>query len=267
MTTLETGSRASGFTLVELLSVVAIMAIVMGVLGLSLRNMQGPSTQIAAAQVASGLSFARQLAISRNTETRFVIYGNTTGAAAPGLPAESWRYWTVIMTNKNVPNPAANVWIMQKDWEKLPEGTVFLDIASSRANYNTVNANTIPANIVGQPQSRRFQDSFGANENNWQGFTSYGPFNLAAPNDPTTVIFRLTQAPAIGFKGTGEAVECRGVPRGTTLSGGGQCIAVRLAEGASLPNGQVVLRSVDNYYYIESDKFGRVRSRARESYR
>ncbi len=252
-----------GFTLVELLAVVAIMAIVMSVLGLSLRNMQGPSTQIAAAQVASGLSLARQIAVAKNADTRFVIYGSPTGATGPGLPAESWRYWTVIRTNRSVPNPAANIWIMDKEWEKLPEGVVFLNIASGA--YSTIAVDPIGA-TVGKAFAPLLNTNIGANQE-WTGFTSFGTFNVSTPSAPNVPAFTLTSAPAIGYKPSGEAVECKGTPRGSGISGGGQAIAVRVAEGSSTGNGEIILRSLQNYYYVETDKFGRVRVRARESYR
>lgn len=249
----------------ELLAVVAIMAIVMAVLGLSLRNMQGPSTQIAAAQVASGLSFARQLAISRNADTRFVIFGSTTGATGAGLPAENWRYWTVIVTNKDIPNPAANIWIMQKEWERLPEGTVFLNIASMA--YSTINALDIVGISVGQPFRPQLSTALVTATDEWKGFVSYGTFNVSSPNNPGVSAFTLTQVPAIGYQGTGQARECKGTSRGSPISGGQQTIAVRMAEGTSTSAGEIVLRSLINFYYVETDNFGRVRVRSRESYR
>jgi len=243
--------------------VVAIMAIVMGILGLSLRSMQGPSTQVAAAQVASGLSFARQLAVSRNAETRFVIFGSTAGVTGPGLPPENWRYWSVLVTNKNIPNPADNLWIMQKEWEKLPEGTVFLNVAS--ANYSTINTDPIGATL-GQPFRPTNSTTLGSN-NEWQGFVSYGDFKVSTPSSPNTTAFQLTQVPVIGFRGTGEAVECQGTSRGVQVSGAARAIAARVADGSSTAAGEIILRSVENYYYVETDMLGRVRVRARESYR
>jgi prepilin-type N-terminal cleavage/methylation domain-containing protein len=264
-----TGSSTSlqgGFTLVELLAVVAIMAIVMSVLGLSLRNMQGPSTQIAAAQVASGLSFARQLAISRNAETRFIIYGSPTGATGPGLPGESWRYWTVAVTNKNIPNPTANMWIMQKEWEKLPEGVVFLDIASG-LSYRTIEENTIGAKL-GEAIMPEFRANFaGGGTEAWKGYTSYGALNLSAPDSPATVSLTLPQVPVVGFSPTGEAVKSVGTLVPQKLGNVHGALAVRVVEGASMPNGEITLRSLGNYYYVETDRLGRVRVRSRESYR
>jgi len=268
MMTLATGKRASsgvrGFTLVELLAVVAIMAIVMGVLGLSLRNMQGPSTQVAAAQVASGLSLARQIAISRNAETRFVVYGGQAGDAAVGVPRESWRYWTVIMTNKENPNPAANLWIMQKEWEKLPEGVVFLNIAT--AAYSTIEEDPIGATI-GKAFRPLTSTNLGGSGKEWTGFSSYGTFNVAVATAPSSVAFSLVDAPVIGFKTTGEAVECKGSSRGTSMSSQQQAVGVRIADGISTDDGEIILRSINNYYYVETDRMGRIRVRAKESYR
>jgi hypothetical protein len=236
----------------------------MGVLGLSLRNMQRPSTHIAAAQVASGLRLSRQIAITKNADTRFVIYGSSTGATGPGLPAESWRYWTVIRTNKNAPNPAANIWIMEKDWEKLPEGVIFLNIATGA--YSTINVDPIGATVGGAFRPL-INTNIGAN-NEWTGYTSFGTFNVAIPSAPNVSAFTLSSAPAIGYKPTGEAVECKGSPRGSGFAANtGQAAAVRVAEGSSTGGGEIVLRSLENYYYVETDKFGRVRVRARESYR
>jgi len=258
--------RARGFTLVELLSVVAIMAIVMGVLGLSLRNMQGPSTQIAAAQVASGLSLARQIAISKNADTRFVIYGSRTGFTGPGLPPESWRYWTVAVTNKNILNPAANIWIMQKEWEKLPEGVVFLDIASG-LSYRTMAENTIGASL-GTPFTPDFRANFaGGGTEAWKGYTSYGDLNLSAPDSPANISLTLSQVPVVGFSPTGEAVKSVGTLTPQKLGNQHGALAVRVAEGASMPNGEITMRSIVNYYYVETDRLGRIRVRNRESYR
>jgi len=268
-TTSETGNSAGyascrdhgGFTLVELLTVVAIMAIVMGVLGYAISGMGGSATQVGASQVASGLSLARQLAISKNTETRFIIADVRGGGA--GLPAESWRYWTVIMTNKRAANPAVNNWIMMKEWEKLPQGVVFLNIAA--ASYNTINNAPIGA-VVGQAFTPAFNTRLPAAQE-WLGFGSYGPFNLVLTNNPDLVIASLTNAPAIGYNGVGEALWCSNSSRGSLLSGASKAIGVRIAAGVVDPANQLILKNTNNSFYVETDKRGRVRVRSRESYR
>ena len=232
------------------------MAIVMVVLGLSL-NVRGPSTQVAAAQVASGLSLARQIAVSRNAETRFVVYGATNGPSAAGLPQESWRYWTIIRSNRDVPG---NVWVMEKEWEKLPNGVVFLNIASG--NYSTINIDPIGA-TVGTAFAPMVSTNLGGGGNEWKGFDSFGTFNVASPASPATTAFTLTQVPAIGYRGAGEAV----MGDGKSLPGAQAAAAVRVVDGAVTPDAKILLKTTNNYYYVETDKRGRVRVRARESYR
>lgn len=266
MMTSETGSAAScrrrelraGFTLVELLAVVMIMAIMMGVLGLAMRSMRGPTTQVAAAQVASGLSLARQIAVSRNTDTRFIIYPATSSSSDPKLPAEPWRYWTVISSNRD----QANQWFMEKEWERLPAGSVFLNIAAG--GYSTINEDPIRA-TVGEPFSPTVRSNLGAN-NEWRGYESFGSFQVVTrPTDGagSQPAFSLSGVPAIGYNMSGGGTLGSGAP----LTAGGQTIGVRVAEGVVTPDGQVMLQTTNNYHYVETDKMGRVRVRARETYR
>ncbi len=238
---------------------VAIMAIVMGVLGLSLRSMQGPSTQVAAAQVASGLSLARQIAISKNTETRFVVYGSASGATGAGLPPENWRYWTVISSNKTATN---NMWVMEKEWEKLPESVVFLNIATG--GYSTIAGDPLSGASVGQPFTPSFSTNIVQNGQEWKRFESFGTFGVSAGGASNT----LTSVPVIGYLPTGEAVANGGISRAQRFAlNTGQTAAVRVAEGVAGADGAIRLLSTNNWYYVETDKFGRVRVRARETYR
>lgn len=272
MTTSATGSRPlrtspalrrqRAFTLVELLTVVAIMAIVMGVLGYAIGNMGGPAPQVAASQVASGLSLARQLAISKNTETRFII-ADLQAADGVGLPQESFRYWTVIMTNKGAASPSENTWVMMKEWEKLPVGVVFLNLAAG--GYNTINNAPIGA-VVGQPFKPQYNTRLPAAQE-WQGFGSYGPFNLVLDANRSEVVTRLRTAPAIGYNGVGEALWCSNSSRGSLLSAASRAIAVRVAAGVVDQSGQLTLKATNNSFYVETDRRGRIRVRSRESYR
>lgn len=245
------GCRA--FTLVELLSVVAIMAIIMGALGYSISNMGGPSTQVAAAQVASGLSLARQYAVAKNLETRFIIC-NLQGATGPGLPPESWRYWTIIQTNRGNKN-----WTMLKEWEKLPAGVVFLNIAQSA--YSVIAGDPI-ATSPGTEFDPVFSDQVtsGLEWKTMQSFTNNFDVVVAGKN------FNLKNTPCFGFRGLGEAVRGNGSSFGI---GGGNTmeVAVRVASGVVTPAGKILIKATNNYYYVETDKRGRVRVRPPESYR
>ena len=248
----------AGFTLVELLSVVAIMAIVMGALGYAISNMGGPSTQVAAAQVASGLSLARQYAVAKNLETRFVIC-NLEGSSGDGLPSESWRYWTVIQTNRG-----SNNWTMMKEWEKMPAGVVFLNLAVG--DYSVIAGDPIGA-IPGQPFKPVFNASSLGSGKEWTGFGSFTnqiPVVVAG----STKKFTLGSVPAIGFRGTGSAVRGDGAALGTAdMPSYATTMAVRVALGAVTPDNSITLKATNNYYYIETDVRGRVRVRSPESFR
>lgn len=244
------GCRA--FTLVELLSVVAIMAIIMGALGYSISNMGGPSTQVAAAQVASGLSLARQYAVAKNLETRFIIC-NLQGATGPGLPPESWRYWTVIQTNRG-----SNNWTMLKEWEKLPGGVVFLNLVQS--GYDTINDPGITGASVGTPFKPTCSASAGSDGQEWKVFESFTNYSQIKVGDST---FRLGDTPSIGYRGVGEAV----LASGKSVGSANQAMAIRVAQGAVNQNNEIILKATNNYFYVETDKRGRVRVRSKESYR
>lgn len=231
-------ARQGGFSLVELLTVVAIMAVVMGLVAVGVSGMQRPGLQTAATQVSSGLSLARQLAITRNTAAAFVIATSTNGAA---MPAEPFKYWAVITSNRG-----ANTWTLRKDWEKLPDGAVFLQTlsappgASPATTYNSLTVNTWPSGIsVGAPAVPPVGS-----------FVNSTLYSTVAPSG-SSLAFAAT--PAIVFKNDGTA---------TT-----DAVAVRLADGAVDGSGQVVLRNNTRYYFVETDaNTGRIRVRAPESY-
>jgi prepilin-type N-terminal cleavage/methylation domain-containing protein len=232
--TLETGklgsasARRQAFSLVELLTVVAIMAVVMGLVAVGVSGMQRPGLQTAAAQVSSGLSLARQLAITRNTTAAFIVATTTNGA---GMPAEPFKYWSVASSNRGL-----TTWTLRKDWEKLPDGAVFVESLGS--GYNTITPNPYPAGMaVGQPSAPA-------------SFANRMTFTVQA--GASTVSF--TNFPAILYNGDGSA--------------SGNAVAVRLADGAVNASGQVILRSTNRYYFVETDAtVGRIRVRAPESYR
>jgi prepilin-type N-terminal cleavage/methylation domain-containing protein len=233
-------SKTTAFSLVELLVVVAIIAILMGILGLSIQGMRTSSLQTAAAQVASGLSLARQLAIAKNTMATFVIATNT----GPGLPDEPFRAWAVAYWDKTN-NSGNGAWVLEKDWEKLPEGTVFAQIICNGYNRTTLNSwNNLSIGTPSAPGSANFNQ--GANTN----------FRMLAGS--TNI--NLTPQPTITFNNTGEYEE-RGVL-------GGGLFAIRLAEGSSTSEGQLTLRSTNKYYFVEGGGGGsRIIVRAPETYR
>lgn len=231
------------------------MAIILSVLGVSLSRSSGPATRTAAAQVASGLSLARQISISRNAEARFIIANSTNN----GFPAEPYRYWAVVYSNKDA--PTRGVWIMEKEWEQLPKGTVFLNIAGN--TYSTISWDPIGAQL-GRPYRLGSQiaiNGAGSARREWQYFASYGNKQISYPDNPDRAAFSASGIPYVAFEPDGRAKASRSL-------GSSQALGLRVAEGSVTSDNQMILRSTNNAFYVETDRnFGKVRVRGREDYR
>lgn len=105
------GKRCGGFTLVELLVVLVIIALILGLVGTSIsRNISGAEMRTAAHKVAAGLRYTRTHAIISKSEQVF----------------------TVDVENKSYQAP-------KKDFVKLPEGMeVELNTARSELTSESV---------------------------------------------------------------------------------------------------------------------------------
>lgn len=257
----------NGFTLVELLAVVVIMAIMMGLLVMSIRQVRGPAVQVAAGQVASGLALARQLAIAKNTETRFVIASTTNG---PRFPEEPYRFWTVISSNRSAPN----LWVMEREWERLPIGAVFLNLAST--NYMDRTWSPIPTNQIGRAYTPDFDPSQPqGHANTWSNIQSFttNATRIAFPDSPGDLAETWpTNLPYIGYNRRG-GLRLSGMSARLYLAGAGgtRCVGLRIVDGrseaAGSGTGQIIIESVDNARYVEAhDITGRVLIRKREDY-
>ena len=109
-------AKHCAFSLIELLVVVAIISIMAGLLTLGLQGVRAPAIRGAASQVTSGLSLARQVAITKNTKAALFIANDTGNGRIP------YRHWSVGYLDKSSGN-----WTLSKKWEPLPEGAVFLE--------------------------------------------------------------------------------------------------------------------------------------------
>lgn len=224
-------AHRDGFSLIELLTVVAIMALVMGLVAVGITGMARPGLQTAGTQVASGMSLARQLAISKNSPAAFII----ATSMGTNLPSQPYKYWAVAVSNRATTN-----WNIQKDWERLPEGAVFLEAMNS-STYKTINPNAFPNDVtVGAPYAP-------------PAFPN--PLNFTVTYGTNTNKFTFPASlPAIIFLPDGSA--------------NGNAVAVRLADGTIDASNKVILRNTNRYMFVETDAtVGRVRVRTPESYR
>jgi len=247
------GKEPHAFTLVELLTVVAIMALIMGLMAISLTQSQGRGVQMAAAQVASGMGLARQTAITRNTDALFIVAPRSGDSPTNFFPAEPFRYWAVVYSNRN-----QGSWSLATDWAELPASTIFLGLTGE--GYNTINWNTnngvLPA--AGTP----FRPLVAASRTgNWQHFNNYTNLNIVWPEGSISA----TTMPFIGFRPNGRGFALR-------LSGGTGApppqVALLIGEGSVAGGNELVLRSTNNITHVETDsRGGRVVIRPRESYR
>jgi prepilin-type N-terminal cleavage/methylation domain-containing protein len=120
-----------GMSLIELLVVAAIISMMAGLLALGLKGMKAPAIQGAASQVTSGLSLARQLAISKNTKAALFVANDTANGRIP------YRHWAVGYSNRLTAS-----WTVAKKWEPLPEGAFFLETVSN-LGYDAINKSPI----------------------------------------------------------------------------------------------------------------------------
>jgi prepilin-type N-terminal cleavage/methylation domain-containing protein len=222
-------SHSPAFSLVELLVVIAIIGMMVGLSALAVSGMRAPAVQHAADQVMSGLSLARQIAITKNTQAALLIANtNTTGFPTNG----PYRHWSVVYSNKG-----ANTWTIAKDWEELPNGAVFSDFRSSQTTpvYKFIGNNTF---------------SITRGQNITQASFATGNISMAFSILAGNSTFSLT-APYILFKSTGLSSEA----------------AIRVAPG-SVMGGNATLTSTNQYYFVETDpRTGRIRMRSPESYK
>ncbi len=217
--------RAAAFSLVELLVVIAIMAMMVGLSAVAVQGFRAPAVQQAADQVMSGLSLARQLAITKNTQAAFLVAHQT----GPGFPAEPFRHWSVVFSNKG-----ANTWTMAKDWEALPNGTVFSGLLENNA-YSPISKNS----FAFTPGQNIPLASFGS------GNFSV-TFNVTAGNSSSTLT-----PPYVRFLSHGGASQA----------------AIRVSQG-SVTGGNATITSTNQYFFIETDsRTGRIRMRSPQSYR
>jgi hypothetical protein len=199
--------------------------------------MRAPAVQHAADQVTSGLSLARQIAITKNTQAALLIANQTSA----GFPTNGpYRHWSVVYSNKG-----ATTWTIAKDWEELPNGAVFYEVRGafgSTPGYSSLNATV---NAMTQAPGDLIPAS------NFTSRNATTSFSIVTSGNTTTATI-----PCIRFKSDGS------VANASTAG-----MAVRIVPG-SVMGGNATLTGNQTYYFVETDSaIGRIRMRAPESYK
>ena len=87
MTPVSKAARAGGFTLVELMVVLVIIALVMGLVATSMsRSISGAESREAARKIIAALRYTRTQAILTKSEQRFSVNLEERSYTAPGRP-------------------------------------------------------------------------------------------------------------------------------------------------------------------------------------
>ena len=210
----------------------AIIGMMVGLSAVAVQGMRAPAVQQASDQVMSGLSLARQIAITKNTQAAFLIANQIN----TGFPTNGpFRHWSVVYLNKGT----TGNWTIAKDWEELPNGAVFSELltTSGASQYNPLTKN--PFNILAGQTLPAANLSPGNSTTN---------LSISSGNYSATI----TNTPSIRFSSAGAATN--------------GAIAVRISPGSS-SGGNATITSTNQYFIIETDtKTGRIRMRSPESY-
>lgn len=135
-----------GFTLLELLVVIGIIAIVLGFLIPSLGTGTGRSAEAAARQLTAYLDGARLIAIAERTRTRVLFPTNNANFAA-GASSNAWPTDVALRGYLVVSEKRTDaVWKQRGKWNRFPQGTA-LDYSASA--LPTPTPDPIPIDVVG----------------------------------------------------------------------------------------------------------------------
>lgn len=256
--------RAGGFSLVELLVVVAIMGILAGAAAVSLRGFRSPAIANAANEVASAMKSARQMAIASGRKT-FVVFP----IAANGLTTNIFRSYAIFeevppgeattqasSTGGYFTNTTATPWyVARTDWRTIPEGAVFCNLSTEY--YNPLSGDGFGSMQLGAPSPRFSLRGSAGNE--WQFFTSFATLDVRREDSAASSLATLNDVPFLGFYPNGRAYYANS---GNLRWGA----AIRITPGFVQGN-LVAVTDTNNYYVVETDStVGRIRVKNRESF-
>jgi len=263
-------TKRGGFSLVELLVVVAIMGILAGVAAVSLRGLRSPALASAASEVASAMKTTRQMAVASGRKMLLVFPSDSSATNVGAVPLRSYAIFEQLdpgfetreppaYTHPETPNQQP-VYLAKTDWRKLPEGIFFCNFASSA--YSSIGMDPFGAGFVlGAPVKRQnLLPGSVTGGAEWQFFMSVTNLPIGRPSDPGNTLDTLNNAPYIGYLPDGRAFYTR--------SDFYEQAALRLVQGFVQNQDALAVTDTNNFYYIETDsRTGRIRVRSRDSYR
>ena len=154
-----------GFSLVELLAVVAMMSLLLGLTVPAVRSISGSSLNVGVRKVADLLNLARSEAIARHSVVRFAVVTDWPGKPEAALRKASLWNW----------DPELEQFVPLSDWEELPEGLTFesyLPEYIKRADYASADGSTVRGDSVLDP-----------------GFSQAAEFTIPSPDGTITARF------------------------------------------------------------------------------
>lgn len=133
------GSHA--YTLVEMLVVMALIALLSGAAGLMITDTRGVGIRNAAAQISGDLALARDLAVTGNRRTRFAIVSE----ADANSPELRLRTYMILQAG-----PGSGTFEIAKPPSHLPDGVTFSVDSASETSGRGVFDNVDRTSLRGQ---------------------------------------------------------------------------------------------------------------------
>jgi prepilin-type N-terminal cleavage/methylation domain-containing protein len=123
--------RQRGFSLMELLLVISIIAVMTSLSVVGMKSLVGDRGLTGAGnQMSAILAFARQEAISKNTDVAVVILTSTNANAGQYRTLSVWEF----VTPADGSTPTSSNWIQASKWQTLPTGIVIDSSSTIDAN-------------------------------------------------------------------------------------------------------------------------------------
>ncbi|WP_309397947.1 type II secretion system protein [Cerasicoccus maritimus] len=178
-----TNSRKTGFSLVELLAVIAIISVMAAVIGLSLPDNTSANLKSGQSAAIGMFQAARTVASMRRTDAAVIIYADNSG----GLDAEKkyLRYMGVVYWADTNDDGEGDTWLPANSGVYLPAGVFYVPENGDGGRVSVEDSET---SLISSSNSQT--DSFtypvtaaGANPNQWYYYAFNSDGSAKSPGD------------------------------------------------------------------------------------